>query len=169
MCAYQLVETMAHHKGMVYMRTGRPKTPILYDQNETFTIGGSKILRQSDNDQLTIVAAGVTLFEALKAYDELQKSGITVRVIDLYSIVPIDVATLKQAAIATNNLVLTVEDHYLHGGLGDAVLSALSTEGVRLHKMGIQEIAHSGKPAQLLDRYGISVRAIVEKAKHLVA
>ncbi len=168
MCAYRLVETMANHKGMVYMRTGRPKTPILYDTNEIFTIGGSKVLRQSANDQLTIVAAGVTLFEALKAYDELQKAGITVRIIDLYSIVPIDVSTLKQAAKATNNLVMTVEDHYLHGGLGDAVLGALSTEGVRLHKMGVQEIAHSGKPAQLLDRYCISARAIIEKVKQLV-
>jgi transketolase len=115
------------------------------------------------------VAAGVTLFEALKAYDELQKSGISVRIIDLYSIAPIDASTLKQAAKATKNLVLTVEDHYLHGGLGDAVLSALSTEGVRLHKMGVQEIAHSGKPAQLLDRYGISARAIIEKVKQLVS
>jgi transketolase len=168
MCAYRLVETMANHKGMVYMRTGRPKTPILYDTNETFTIGGSKVLRQSTNDQITVVAAGVTLFEALKAYDELQKSGISVCIIDLYSIVPIDVATLKHAAKATNNLILTVEDHYLHGGLGDAVLSALSTEGVHLHKMGVQEIAHSGKPAQLLDRYGISARRIIEKVKQLV-
>ena len=168
MCAYRMVETMANHKGMVYMRTGRPKTPILYGPDETFTIGGSKVLRKSEQDQLTIAAAGVTLHEALKAYDELQKSGIAVRIIDLYSIDPIDAATLKQAAKATNNLVLTVEDHYLHGGLGDAVLSALSTEGVRLHKMGIQEIAHSGKPEQLLDHYGINARAIVEKVKQLV-
>jgi transketolase len=159
---------MANHKGMVYMRTGRPKTPILYEPNETFTIGGSKVLRKSEEDQLTIVAAGVTLHEALKAYNELQKYGIAVRIIDLYSIVPIDVATLKQAAKATNNLVLTVEDHYLHGGLGDAVLNALSTEGVRLHKMGIQEIAHSGRPDQLLDHYGINARAITEKVKQLV-
>ena len=167
-CAYRLVETMATHKGMVYMRTGRPKTPILYDTNETFTIGGSKVLRQSDKDQLTIVTAGVTLFEALKAYDELQKAGITVRIIDLYSITPIDTTTLKQAAIATNKRLLTIEDHYIHGGLGDAVLSALSTEGVCLHKMGIQEIAHSGKPAELLDHYGLSARAIIEKVKQLV-
>ena len=168
MCAYRMVESMAKHKGMVYMRTGRPKTPILYGPDETFTIGGSKVLRQSEKDQLTIVAAGVTLHEALKAYGELQAAGITVRVIDLYSIAPIDVATLKQAANATNNLILTVEDHYIHGGLGDAVLSALSTEGVRLHKMGIQEIAHSGKPDQLLDHYGINARAIIEKVKQLV-
>jgi transketolase len=168
MCAYRMVETMANHTGMVYMRTGRPKTPILYGPDETFTIGGSKVLRQSEKDQLTIVAAGVTLHEALKAYDELLAAGITVRVIDLYSIAPIDVATLKQAAKDTNNLILTVEDHYIHGGLGDAVLSALSTEGVRLHKMGIQEIAHSGKPAQLLDHYGLSARAIIEKVNQLV-
>ena len=168
MCAYRMVETMANHPGMVYMRTGRPKTPILYGPDETFAIGGSKVLRQNEKDQLTIVAAGVTLHESLKAYDELQKSGIAVRIIDLYSIAPIDAATLKQAAKATNNLVLTVEDHYLHGGIGDAVLSALSTEGVRLHKMGIQEIAHSGKPDQLLDHYGINARAIIEKVKQLV-
>ncbi len=168
MCAYRLVETMANHKGMVYMRTGRPKTPILYDANETFKIGGSKVLRQSDKDQLTIVTAGVTLFEALKAYDELLQAGITVRIIDLYSVAPIDVTTLKQAASATNNRILTIEDHYIHGGLGDAVLSSLSTEGVCLHKMAIQEIAHSGKPAQLLDHYGLSARAIIQKVTQLV-
>jgi len=167
-CAYRMVENMANHQGMVYMRTGRPKTPILYGPDETFAIGGSKVLRQSEKDQLTIVAAGVTLHESLKAYDELQKSGIAVRIIDLYSIAPIDAATLKQAAKATNNLVLTVEDHYLHGGIGDAVLSALSTDGIRLHKMGIQEIAHSGKPDQLLDHYGINARAIIEKVRQLV-
>lgn len=168
MCAYRLVETMANHKGMVYMRTGRPKTPILYGTEESFTIGGSKVLRQSAKDQLTIVAAGVTVFEALKAYDELQAAGIAVRIIDLYSVAPIDVATLRQAAKATNNRFLTVEDHYLHGGIGDAVLSALAGDGVRLTKMGIGQIAHSGKPDQLLDHYKINARAIVEKVKQLV-
>ena len=168
MCAYRLVETMANHKGMVYMRTGRPKTPILYGLEETFTIGGSKILRQSQQDRLTIVAAGVTVFEALKAYDQLKASGITVRVIDLYSIAPIDAQALQQAAKASNNRFLTVEDHYLHGGLGDAVLSALASEGVKVYKMGIQQIPHSGKPDQLIDHYGISARAIVDKVKQLV-
>ena len=168
MCAYRLVETMANHKGMVYMRTGRPKTPMLYGPEEPFPIGGSKVLRQSAKDQLTIVAAGVTVFEALKAYDELQTAGIAVRIIDLYSVVPIDVATLQQAAKATNNRLLTVEDHYLHGGIGDSVLGALAGDGVRLTKMGINQIPHSGKPDQLLDHYGISARAIVEKIKQLV-
>lgn len=167
-CAYRLVETMANHKGMVYMRTGRPKTPVLYGAEESFTIGGSKVLRQSAKDQLTIVAAGVTVFEALKAYDQLQTVGITVRIIDLYSVTPIDRATLLQAAKATNSRFLTVEDHYLHGGIGDAVLSAMAEEEVRLTKMGIGQIPHSGKPDQLLDHYGISARAIVEKVKQLI-
>ncbi len=167
-CTYRLVEAMANHKGMVYMRTGRPKTPILYGAEESFTIGGSKVLRQSAKDQLTIVAAGVTVFEALNAYDQLHTAGITVRVIDLYSVAPIDRATLLEAANATNSRFLTVEDHYLHGGIGDAVLSAMAGEGIRLTKMGIGQIPHSGKPDQLLDHYGISARAIVEKVKQLV-
>lgn len=167
-CTYRLVEAMATHKGMVYMRTGRPKTPILYGAGESFTIGGSKVLRQSAKDQLTIVAAGVTVFEALNAYDQLHTAGITVRVIDLYSVTPIDRATLLQAANDTNSRFLTVEDHYLHGGIGDAVLSAMAGEGIRLTKMGIGQVPHSGKPDQLLDHYGISARAIVEKVKQLV-
>lgn len=108
------------------------------------------------------------MFEALKAYDQLQTTGITVRIIDLYSVTPNDRATLLQAAKATNSRFLTVEDHYLHGGIGDAVLSATAEEGVRLTKMGIRQIPHSGKPDQLLDHYGISAQAIVRKIKQLV-
>ncbi len=166
--AYKLVEAMANHRGMVYMRTSRPKTPILYGPEETFHIGGSKVLKHNPQDRLTIVAAGITVFEALEAYDVLQKEGISVRIIDLYSVTPIDTATLQEAAKATNHRLLTVEDHYLHGGIGDAVLSALSNEGVRVHKMGIQQIPHSGKPNQLVDHYGISARCIVEQVKQLV-
>ena len=167
-CAYRLVETAAIHPGMVYIRTGRPKTPILYGNDETFPIGGSKILRQSQKDCLTIIAAGVTVFEALKAYDELAANGISVRVVDLYSLVPIDRETLLQCASATDHRFLTVEDHYAHGGVGDAVLSALAGENIRLHKMAISEIPHSGKSAELLDRYGISARAISEAVKQLI-
>ncbi len=167
-CAYHLVQAAASHEGMVYIRTSRPKTPILYNNDDIFHIGGSKILRQSDQDRLTIVTAGVTLFEALKAYDELATAGINVRIVDLYSIVPIDSSTLLECARATSNTFLTVEDHYAHGGLGDAVLNALSGEGIRLHKLAVREIPHSGKPDELLDRYGISARIIVETAKRLV-
>lgn len=167
-CTHRLVEAAAAHQGPVYIRTGRPKSPILYGNDETFTIGGSKVLRQSATDQLTIVAAGVTVFEALKAHDQLHADGLAVRIVDLYSIAPIDRATLLDCARATRGRILTVEDHYAHGGLGDAVLSAVGSEGHRVHKLAIREIPHSGKPDELLDRFGISARAIVETAKRMV-
>lgn len=165
---YRLVEAAAAHRGLVYIRTGRPKCPILYGPEERFPIGGSKVVRRSATDRLTIVAAGVTLFEALKAYDQLKAGGTTVRVIDLYSVVPVDRAGLLDAARATGGRILTVEDHYAHGGLGDAVLSAVGSEGVRVHKLAVREVPHSGKPDELLDRYGISARAIVEAAKQML-
>ena len=130
-CTYRLVETAATHKGMVYIRAGRPKSPVLYGPDETFQIGGSKVIRQSASDVLTIVAAGVTLFEALKAYDTLKAAGVSVRIVDLYSIVPIDRTTLLDSARATQGRILTVEDHYAHGGLGDAVLSAVDPKASR--------------------------------------
>ena len=167
-CAYKLVELAAAHRGMVYIRAGRPKSPVLYGNDEAFKIGGCKVLRQSQSDQLTIVAAGVTLFEALKAHDQLKSAGIPVRVIDLYSVAPLDRLTLLESARATKSRILTVEDHYEHGGLGDAVLGAVSGEGVRVHKMAVREIAHSGKPDELVDRYGISARAIAETVKQLL-
>ena len=167
-CMYRLVEAAANHKGMVYLRAGRPKSLVLYGPEEQFPIGGSKILRQSASDALTIVAAGVTLFEALKAHDQLKSAGIATRVIDLYSIVPIDRTTLLDSARATQGRVLTVEDHYAHGGLGDAVLSAVATEGVKVHKLAVRAIPHSGKPDELVDHFGIGARSIVEAAKHIV-
>ncbi len=167
-CAYKLVELAAAHRGMVYLRAGRPKSPVLYGNDEAFKIGGCKVLRQSQSDQVTIVAAGVTLFEALKAHDQLKSAGIPVRVIDLYSVAPLDRLTLLESARATKNRILTVEDHYEHGGLGDAVLGAVGGEGVRVHKMAVREIAHSGKPDELVDRYGLSARAIAETVKKLL-
>ncbi len=165
---YRLIEVAAHHKGMVYVRAGRPKSPVLYGPAETFHIGGSKILRESPSDVLTIVAAGVTLFEALKAYDQLKAAGIAVRVIDLYSVAPIDRNTLLDSGRSTQGRILTVEDHYAHGGLGDAVLSAVATEGIKVHKLAVREIPHSGKPEELVDHYGIGVRSIVEAARQFI-
>ncbi|TKB89416.1 MAG: transketolase [Nitrospira sp.] len=165
---YRLLEAAAQHKGMVYLRAGRPKTPVIYGQDEPFHIGGSKIIRESTSDVLTIVAAGVTLFEALKAHDQLKAAGIAVRVIDLYSIAPIDRTTLVESGRATQRRILTVEDHYAHGGLGDAVLSAVSTEGIAVHKLAVREIPHSGKPEELVDHYGIGVRSIIEAAKQII-
>ena len=166
-CTYRLVEAAAVHKGMVYIRAGRPKSPILYGPEERFPIGGSKVLRQSATDVLTIVAAGVTLFEALKAYDQLKAAGVSVRIIDLYSIAPIDRTTLLDSAKATQGRILTVEDHYAHGGLGDAVLNAVATEGLRVHKLAVRAIPHSGKPDELVDHFGIGARSIVEAAKNI--
>ncbi len=167
-CTHRLVEAAAAHHGPVYIRTGRPKCPILYGNDETFRIGGSKVLRQSASDRLTIVAAGITVFEALKAHETLKAAGVPVRVMDLYSIAPIDRAALLEHAHATQDRLLTVEDHYAHGGLGDAVLSAVGSEGIRVHKLAVREIPHSGKPDELVDRYGISARAIVETAKRIL-
>ena len=166
-CTYRLVETAAAHKGMVYIRAGRPKSPVLYGPDEMFHIGGSKVLRQSASDVLTIVAAGVTLFEALKAYDILKAAGVSVRIVDLYSVVPIDRTTLLDSARVTQGRILTVEDHYAHGGLGDAVLSAVGPEGLKVHKLAVRTIPHSGKPDELIDHFGIGARSIVEAAKHI--
>jgi transketolase len=161
----RLVTLMARHKGMVYMRTSRPKTPVTYDAGEEFRIGGSKVLRQSGDDAATVIGAGVTVFETLAAYDLLRKEGIAIRVIDLYSVQPVDRDTLLAAARATHGVVITVEDHYAAGGIGDAVSEAVAPAGVGVTRLAVREIPRSGQPDELLDRYGISARHIVEAVK----
>jgi len=152
------------------VRTSRPNTEILYGPDEKFEAGKAKVVRQSANDKATVVGAGVTLFEALEAADTLAKDGIQVRVIDLFSIKPVDQATLLAAARATGGRVVTVEDHFASGGVGDAVLSALAEEpGVRVRKLAVREIARSGQPAELMERYGISANHIVKAVKGLLA
>jgi len=163
----RLIERMAYHQGPVYMRTTRPKTPVIYGPDETFEIGGLKVLRESDSDVATVVGAGVTLFEALKAYDELKEQGVSIRVIDLYSLQPIDAATLLRCARETKGRLITVEDHYACGGLGDAVASAVAAGGFAVHRLAVREIPRSGTPAELLDRYGISARHIVAAVRSL--
>ena len=151
----KLVEEMARHAGIAYLRTTRKDTPVLYRNDEVFHIGGSKVLRSNKADAATIVAAGITLHEALRAYEELKREGILARVIDLYSIKPIDAATLIRAARDTG-AVITVEDHYAEGGLGEAVMSALSTEGVPVYSLAVRKMPRSGKPDELLEYEGIS-------------
>jgi transketolase len=165
--AERLVEEAARRRGIVYVRTTRAATPIIYDPQETFPIGGSKVLRQSDRDALTVASAGITLFEALKAYEELLKEGISVRVIDLYSVKPIDAATLLRAAVDTK-AIITVEDHYAEGGLGEAVLSALALAPAPVHILAVREKPLSGKPQELLDYEEIAAPAIVRKVKELL-
>jgi transketolase len=167
MSAERLIESMAYHAGPAYMRTSRPKTPVIYGPDEAFPIGGCKVLRSSAADRATIVGAGVTLFEALKAHDELEAAGIATRVIDLYCLQPIDAGTLREAARATGVLV-TVEDHYPAGGIGEAVASAVAAEGARVHVLAVREIPRSGKPDELIDHFGISARHIVQAVRELL-
>jgi transketolase len=162
--AEKIVEQAAIYKGIAYIRTTRMKTPILYDIHEQFTIGGSKILKKSAKDAATVIGAGVTLHEALKAYDALKKEGILIRVIDLYSIKPIDEKTLQQAAKETS-CIITVEDHYPEGGIGEAVRSGLGTVSVPLFSLAVRKKPKSGKPQELLDFEEISKDAIIKKVK----
>lgn len=189
---WRMVELAAENAGIFYIRTNRPATPVIYTYKEAneFTIGGSKVVRSSNKDQLTIVACGVTLIEAIKAADELEKKNINVRVIDAYSVKPIDEEGLRKAASETNNLVITVEDHYPEGGLGDAVLNVFAAQqhsrsvsgsgeahsgseqkhpgGVQVHKLAVIKMPMSGKPQELLDYEGISAKGIVKKVLELV-
>jgi transketolase len=157
----RLVFEMAQHQGPAYMRTSRPKTPVIYEPGERFQIGGSKVLRRGGNDDAVVVGAGVTVFEALKAHDQLKEQGIGITVIDAYSVQPIDANTLIEAARAAGGTVITVEDHYAAGGLGDAVSEAVASAGITVQRLAVREIPHSGEPDELIDRYGISARHIV--------
>jgi transketolase len=157
----RLVEAMAAHTGPAYMRTSRPKTPVIYGPDESFPIGGLKVLRQSDSDAATVIGAGVTVFEALRAHDELAARNVRIRVIDLYSVQPVDGATLVRCARETRGRVITVEDHYAAGGIGDAVASAIAGDGFAVQRLAVREIPRSGTPEQLIDHYGISSRHIV--------
>jgi transketolase len=163
----RLVEEAARYEGIVYIRTTRSATPIVYGPEETFTVGGSKVLRRSERDVATVAAAGITLHEALKAYDELKKQGILIRVIDLYSVKPLDEATLRDAANSTD-FILTVEDHYPAGGIGDAVRSALAPYGIPVYSLAVRKMPQSGMPQELLDYEGISQKGIVSKVKEIM-
>jgi transketolase len=169
--AAQLTAEMATHGGVVYMRTTREKTPVLYRPDEKFSIGGSYVLRQSPKDQATIVAAGITLHEALKAYEQLLSENITVRVIDAYSVKPIDEETLLTAVEEAGNKIITVEDHWPEGGLGEAVLEVFTQVDSPLPhvvKLAVQSMPGSGTPAELLEDAGISAHHIVQAVKALV-
>ncbi len=163
----RLVAQAAAHHGIVYIRTSRPPTPTIYTASEAFPIGGSKVLRYSDSDAVTVIAAGVTLHETLKAYETLKAAGISIRVIDLYSVKPIDAQTVLAAAAATNNTIVTVEDHYPEGGLTDAVLDAVAPSGVKVHKLAVNGLPRSGKADELLEAHGISAGAIARKVQEI--
>ena len=163
----RLVERALTHEGLIYIRTTRKDTPLLYTTDHPFVIGGSATLREDPTDQITIVAAGITLHEALAAHDTLKKEGVSTRVIDLYSIKPLDVETLEKAARETKAL-LTVEDHFAEGGIGEAVATALSHAGTPVHTLCVRSMPHSGAPEQLLSRAQIDCDAIIAKVRAIL-
>jgi transketolase len=163
----RLMALMAYHPGPAYMRTSRPKTPVIYTNEDTFAIGGLKVLRESGQDVATVIGAGVTVFEAIKAYDQLLAEGTRIRVIDLYSVAPVDRDALVAAGRASHGHLVTVEDHYAVGGIGDAVAEAVAGAGLTVRRLAVREIPRSGKPEELLDRFGISAKHIVEAVKSL--
>ncbi|MEI1377540.1 transketolase [Nostoc sp. UHCC 0926] len=173
----KLVAQMSDRNGIVYLRTTRESTPVIYGSDEEFPIGGSKVIRSSERDQATVIAAGITLHEALKASDRLKNEGITVRIIDAYSVKPIDVETLHQAARDTKGNLVVVEDHWMEGGLGAAVLDAFAGTSsiptyngpqLRLIKLAVLDMPGSGTPEELLHAAKIDADAIVEAVKSQV-
>jgi transketolase len=160
----KLVAEAARRPGICYIRTTRPKTAVLYSNDEPFLVGGSKVLRKSEKDQVTVIAAGITVHEALGAASKLEMEGIAIRVIDAYSVKPIDAATIVNAARETGGRLIVVEDHYQEGGLGDAVLEAVGNRA-KVVKLAVGEIPRSGTPEALLEKYGISSKHIVQTVK----
>ena len=168
--AERLTEYMARTEGITYLRTSRPKTPILYSKDEKFPVPGFKVQRQSGRDRVTVIGAGVTLNEALKAADDLKAKGTAVRVIDLYCVKPIVGEALDEQIKATDGKLVVVEDHWAEGGVGEAVLSALARAGAAPRKyrhLAVTHMPHSGKEKELLEIFGISADHIGEAVRSL--
>ena len=161
------VESMARYKGLAYLRTTRPGTPLLYKKDEKFPVGGSKVIKRSSNDRAVILAAGITVFEALKAYEELKKEKINVRVIDAYSVKPFDSRSISRHAAQAGNKVVVVEDHFPGGGLGDAAASSLAGKAEICH-LAVYDLPRSGEPEELLEKYGISAAHIKKAVKSII-
>jgi transketolase len=168
--AERLTEAAARAEGITYIRTSRPKTAIIYSIEEKFPIPGFKVVRSTANDSVTVIGAGITLHEALKAADELKGHGIAIRVIDLYCVKPLDGAAIAAELKATGGRLVTVEDHFAEGGIGEAVVAALLDAGAapsKLRRLAVHGMPHSGKPDELVDAFGISARHIVSAVKEI--
>ncbi len=166
----RLVEASARTNAICYVRTSRPKTPVLYGNDEKFPAPGFKVLRQSAGDRATVIGAGITVHEALQAYEQLKSKGIAIRVIDLYCVKPIDGQALARETAATGGRLVTVEDHYPEGGIGETVISALALSGSApsaVKQLAVTRVPHSGKADELVDAFGISARHIVEAVTSL--
>jgi len=162
----KLVAAMADTEGISFLRTTRANTPVLYDPDEDFRVGGAKVVREGDD--VTLIGAGITLHEALKAAETLAAEGTEARVIDLYSVKPVDGDTLRDAAEATQGRIVVVEDHWPEGGLGGAVLSVLAGEQMQFVHLAVREMPGSGTPAELLAAAGIDAEHIADAARQLV-
>jgi transketolase len=167
----KLVEAMADLDGIVFLRTTRANTPVIYGSDDDFPVGGSTVARSSDGDEVTLIGAGITLHEALKAADALAVEGVSARVIDLYSVKPVDVETLRAAAEATGGRFVVAEDHWPEGGLAEAVLAAFadSDDRPRVVHLAVRDMPGSGTPAELLAAAGIDADHIAAAARELVA
>lgn len=167
--AERAIELAANTKGICFVRTSRPATAVIYENEEPFAVGKGKVVKSSPKDQVLVVGAGVTLYEALKAADELSKVGVNVRVIDPFTIKPLDAQLIVKNAKEVGGRIVTVEDHYAEGGLGEAVLSAVALErNVVVKKLAVTEVPRSGPPNVLLDKYGISANKIVAAVQEIL-
>ncbi|MFZ0635350.1 MAG: transketolase [Candidatus Acidiferrales bacterium] len=170
--AERLTEFAAHEEGITYIRTSRPKTAILYSIEEKFPVPGFKVLRKSDKDRVTVIGGGITVHEALKAADQLKEQGIAIRVIDLYCVKPLDGKAIAAEIGATGGRLVTVEDHFEEGGIGEAVLTALAEASAapsKSRRLAVHGMPHSGKPDELVDAFGISARHIVDAVKEIAS
>jgi len=168
--AERAVELAANTKGVCFIRTSRPNVPVIYSNEEPFEVGKAKVVRQSDSDKVTVVASCVTLVEAVKAAETLSASGINIRIVDPFTIKPIDGATIIASAQATGGKIITVEDHYAEGGIGEAVCGAVSeVPNIIVKRLAVREIPRSGKAAELLEKYGISASCIVKAVQSILS
>lgn len=163
------VELAANTKGICFIRTSRPNTPVVYKNDEPLAIGKAKVIKSSDKDQVLLIGAGITLLESMKAADALAKVGINARVMDLFTIKPIDQEAIVSNAKKCDNKIVTVEDHYPEGGIGEAVLSAIAEQpNIVLKKLAVKDVPRSGKPDELLHRFGIDSTSIVKAVQEFV-
>ncbi len=166
---HALVEQMTNYQqGISYVRTTREKTAVLYDNDEQFPIGGCKVLHANKGDDALIIAAGITLHEAIKAREQLLKEGISVSIIDLYSVKPLDAVTIEKIAVQAGDRIITVEDHYIQGGIGQSVAFALCNSAIEIHCLAVTKLPMSGKPEELLAWAGIDAAAITQKVKKII-
>jgi transketolase len=167
--AENAVEIAANTKGICFIRTSRPATAVIYENNHVFEIGKANVVRRNDADQVLVIGSGVTLYEGLKAADDLAKAGVHIRVLDPFTIKPLDAAAVIENAKACGGRIVTVEDHYPEGGLGDAVLDAVAMEkNILVKKLAVRELPRSGPPTVLLEKYGIDSKAIVKAVKEII-